>query len=81
LAWRLLPRGRPAGAPHLHVRREEERERGLETLVTVTFLEEGGRTRMTFRQVPFQSVEERDGHRGGWTSTFDRLEQHLANGR
>jgi hypothetical protein len=38
-----------------------EGERGLETLVTVTFLEEGGRTRMTFRQVPFQSVEERTG--------------------
>jgi uncharacterized protein YndB with AHSA1/START domain len=57
---------------------EEEGERGLETLVTVTFVEEAGRTRMTFRQVPFQSAEERDGHRGGWTSTFDRLEQHLA---
>ena len=27
---------------------------------------------MTFRQVPFQSANERDGHRGGWTSTFDR---------
>ena len=49
--------------------------------MTVTFVEEAGRTRMTFRQVPFQSVEERDGHRGGWTSTFDRLEQHLASGR
>ena len=57
---------------------EEEGERGLETLVTVTFPEESGKTRMTFRQVPFQSVEERDGHRGGWTSTFDRLDRHLA---
>ena len=56
---------------------EEEGERGLETLVTVTFAEESGKTRMTFRQVPFQSVEERDGHRGGWTSTFDRLDRHL----
>ena len=52
---------------------EEEGERGIETLVTVTFAEEGGRTRMIFRQVPFQSAEERDGHRWGWNSTFDRL--------
>jgi hypothetical protein len=33
---------------------------------------------MTFRQVPFQSIEERDGHQGGWTSSFDRLDEHLA---
>jgi uncharacterized protein YndB with AHSA1/START domain len=57
---------------------EEDGERGLETLVTVTFAEEGGRTRMTMRQTPFRSVEERDGHRGGWTSAFDRLEDYLA---
>ncbi len=57
---------------------EEEGERGLETLVTVTFAEEGGKTRMTFRQVPFQSVEERDGHRGGWSSSFDRLAEYVA---
>ena len=48
------------------------------TLVTVSFAEESGKTRMTFRQVPFQSIEERDGHRGGWTSTFDRLDEHLS---
>jgi uncharacterized protein YndB with AHSA1/START domain len=52
---------------------EEEGERGLDTLVTVTFAEQGGKTQMTFRQTPFQSVEERDGHRGGWSSSFDRL--------
>jgi uncharacterized protein YndB with AHSA1/START domain len=57
---------------------EEEGERGLETLVTVTFVERDGKTLMTFRHEPFQSVEEREGHQGGWTSTFDRLEQHLA---
>jgi len=48
-----------------------------ETLVTVTFAEEEGKTRMTFRQVPFQSIEERDGHRGGWTSSFDRLAEYV----
>ena len=51
---------------------------GHQTLVTVTFAEEGGKTRMTFRQVPFQSVEERDGHRGGWSSSFDRLADYVA---
>lgn len=56
---------------------EEEGERGLENLVTVTFAEEGGRTRMTFRQTPFRSADERAGHEGGWTSTFDRLDGHL----
>lgn len=58
---------------------EEEGERGLETLVTLTFAEQDGKTRMTFRQAPFQSVEERDGHRGGWTSSFDRLEDFVAH--
>ena len=36
---------------------------------------------MTFRQVPFQSVEERDGHRWGWNSTFDRLDVLLNEAR
>jgi len=56
---------------------EEAGERGLETLVTVTFVEQNGKTQMTFQQSPFQSVKERDGHQGGWTSTFDRLEEYL----
>jgi uncharacterized protein YndB with AHSA1/START domain len=58
---------------------EEEGERGLETLVTLTFAEQDGKTRMTFHQAPFQSVEERDGHRGGWSSSFDRLEDYVAH--
>jgi len=57
---------------------EEEGERGLETLVTVTFAEIGERTRMTLTQTPFQSDGERDGHDEGWNSTFDRLADHLA---
>jgi uncharacterized protein YndB with AHSA1/START domain len=56
---------------------DEAGERGAETVVTVTFAEENGRTRMTLRQAPFQSIEQRDGHGGGWSSTFDRLEDHL----
>ena len=56
---------------------EEDGERGLETLVTVTFADEDGKTRMTLRQTPFQSDGERDGHQSGWNSTFDRLAEHL----
>ncbi|MCI0600496.1 MAG: SRPBCC domain-containing protein [Beijerinckiaceae bacterium] len=56
---------------------DEEGERGLETLVTVTFTEREGETLMTFRHAPFQSIEERDGHQGGWTSTFDRLVEYI----
>jgi len=46
--------------------------------VTVTFVDHGGKTKMVFRQVFFESVEERDGRRGGWTECFDRLAAHLA---
>lgn len=56
---------------------EEEGERGIETLVTINFADEGGKTRMEFHQTPFQSVAERDGHEGGWSSMFDRLEAYL----
>lgn len=56
---------------------DEEGERGLETIVTITFTDQGDKTLMTFRQIPFQSAEERDGHRGGWTSAFDRFDEQL----
>jgi uncharacterized protein YndB with AHSA1/START domain len=57
---------------------DEEGERGLETLITITFADQGDKTLMTFRQIPFQSAEERDGHRYGWGSAFDRLDDNLA---
>lgn len=50
---------------------------GHETLVTITLAEHGGKTTMTFHQAEFESVEQRDGHRGGWNSAFDRLAEHL----
>ncbi len=49
---------------------------GHETLVTVTFAEQDGKTMMTFRQAFFETVEQRDGHHKGWTSSFDRLEEY-----
>jgi uncharacterized protein YndB with AHSA1/START domain len=51
---------------------------GREMLVTVTFAEDDGKTRMTFHQAVFESVEDRDGHREGWSSSFDLLEAYLA---
>lgn len=56
---------------------DEDGERGLETLVTITFADQGDKTLMEFRQIPFQSVEERDGHRYGWGSAFERLDAAL----
>lgn len=48
-----------------------------ETLVTVTFAEERGKTRMTFRQTGFGSMRSRDEHAAGWNECFDRLAEHL----
>jgi uncharacterized protein YndB with AHSA1/START domain len=46
-----------------------------ETLVTVTLVERGGKTEMTFRQTGFDSIESRDGHSEGWNECFDKLEE------
>jgi hypothetical protein len=44
----------------------------------VNFLPTGGKTAMTFQQGAFQSESERDEHRAGWNSTFDRLAEIVA---
>jgi uncharacterized protein YndB with AHSA1/START domain len=51
---------------------------GPETMVTITFVEQLGKTQITFRQAFFESAASRDGHNEGWSSSFDRLDQHLA---
>ncbi len=51
---------------------------GPETLVTVTFEEHGAKTRLTLRQVGFESAGSRDAHEGGWTSCLERLADYLA---
>ena len=56
---------------------EEEGERGLENVVTITFAAQGKKTLMTFRHAPFHSLMERDGHTEGWSSCFDRLDENL----
>lgn len=50
-----------------------------ETLVTVTFAQQNGKTRLTFHQAMFESIEARDSHNSGWSECFDRLEVYLSN--
>src|SRR5712692_7997302 len=47
---------------------EEEGKPGHETLLTVSFADHGGKTKLTLHQAVFESVTARDAHRGGWTS-------------
>jgi uncharacterized protein YndB with AHSA1/START domain len=56
----------------------DDGSRGHETLITITFAEQGGKTKMTFRQATFETVGQRDAHRGGWSSSFDRLAEYAA---
>ncbi len=49
---------------------------GVEMLVEMDFAAEGAGTRMEFVQGPFISVEERDAHDFGWTSTFALLNRY-----
>ncbi|RIK46487.1 MAG: polyketide cyclase [Chloroflexi bacterium] len=49
-----------------------------ETLVSVSFAAHAGGTRMTFRQSPFPTAQERDDHHGGWSECFHKLAGMLA---
>jgi uncharacterized protein YndB with AHSA1/START domain len=62
-----------------HAWEEADGTLGPETIVTVRFTDENGKTRLTFEQGPFQSIEARDGHKGGWTECLERLAEHIAN--
>jgi len=50
---------------------------GEETIVTLDFEAQGNKTKLTFHQTGFTSEGERDGHYGGWSETFDKLEEYL----
>jgi len=50
---------------------------GNELLTTVTFDEDGTKTRLTLRQTQFTTREWRDDHQQGWTSTLQRLAEYL----
>src|SRR5580700_11269312 len=60
-----------------HVWLDANRKPGKETLVTITFAERDGKTEVTLRQTGFPSVESRDGHKVGWKSALDVLDDYL----
>jgi uncharacterized protein YndB with AHSA1/START domain len=51
---------------------------GPETLVTVTFADLGGKTRLTLHQAGFASVLAREAHQAGWTSCLEHFAEHLS---
>ena len=61
-----------------YVSDDAEGNPGPETLVTVTFADVRGKTRLTLRQTLFESVAARDAHHVGWTSCLERVAEYLA---
>lgn len=49
--------------------------KGSDTIVTIDFDDVGDATRMLFSHENFNTIEECDGHRDGWTTSFDRLSE------
>jgi uncharacterized protein YndB with AHSA1/START domain len=70
----------PARLVFTHAWLDADGTPGIETLVTVTLEDRGGKTLLTLVQSGFESAASRDGHAGGWTETLERLAGHLAEG-
>jgi uncharacterized protein YndB with AHSA1/START domain len=51
--------------------------RGADSLVTVTFEDVGGKTRLTLHHGIFETVAARDDHQKGWNSSLDCLAEFL----
>ena len=49
-----------------------------EALITVTFTEHAGKTRLTMQHAPLQPGRERDMCRQGWNESLDKLADYLA---
>jgi len=49
----------------------------MELLVTITFEDLGGKTRMTLIHSGFPEGEHKDGARDGWSTSLDKLEKSL----
>lgn len=64
-----------------HAWEREDGSASPETLVTVNFVDLGGATEMTFHQAGFETTNARDGHRDGWSQSFDNLGDYLATTR
>lgn len=64
---------------YTHIWEEDDGTPENETLVTVKLEDLGnGKTKLLFKQQFFASQLSRDGHEGGWTQCFERLEAYLA---
>lgn len=59
---------------------DKEGRPGLETVVTVDFVEYGTKTKLTLHQAVFETVTARDLHQGGWASALECLAEYLAQG-
>jgi len=66
-------KGNPVPASHYGMTGEWP----LETLVTVTFEEHDGKTKMTLRHVGMPSGEMSDMAGAGWNESFDKLAESL----
>jgi uncharacterized protein YndB with AHSA1/START domain len=51
----------------------------LEMLVTVTFEEEGGKTKLTLKHAGLPPGKDLDDCREGWSQSFDKLAEALAH--
>ena len=60
-----------------HAWLDEAGRPGPETLVTVSLMEERGKTRMDFIQTGFESVSSRNGHEDGWLECMQKFEALL----
>ena len=52
---------------------DDDGSRPVETLMTITFADEGSKTRLTLEQEGFASAESRDRHVDGWGQCLDKL--------
>lgn len=52
--------------------------RGHETEVEIVLIKAGSKTTMILTQKVFSDIENRNNHRFGWTSSFNKLDQMLA---
>ncbi|HEY8766111.1 MAG TPA: SRPBCC domain-containing protein [Dehalococcoidia bacterium] len=50
----------------------------IEMLVTVTFEDQEGKTKMTLRHAGMPAGENRDGANQGWNESFDKLAEYVA---
>jgi len=61
---------------------EDDAGRALhQTVVTLTFADEGSQTKLTLHQAIFESVSARDDHVRGWTEALQHLVEHLSRAR